>query len=346
MTNPEKIKFIKEFQRNYSLFQVIAYSEYNKRKIPEFSNEVDIGHPLFVYEPGSLGKIYYKSGELKEIFSKFGLMASNPDYSHKVIDKFTEVLEKIKPFFEKKKQVNNLEELKDLYELYLDFSYGEAAIWVIPLIESLPLEIREKALAVREKTERFGALRDELFDFNLNKIYPLLGRYSHFVHPKSVFLGMSADELIKEARKYIEGFLYFNGDIYFGDFNKILERLNIELEDNIHSKSDNFVKGQCACQGIVKGKAKLIFTNEDISKVNKGDIIVSPMTRPDFMIAIEKAAGIVTDEGGITCHAAIVSREFQIPCVVGTSYATQIFKDGDIIEIDADKGIVRRIEEK
>ena len=58
---------------------------------------------------------------------------------------------------------------------------------------------------------------------------------------------------------------------------------------------------------------------------------------------MKKAAAIVTDEGGITSHAAIVSRELGIPCVIGTKFATKVFKDGDLIEVDADKGIVRKI---
>ena len=61
------------------------------------------------------------------------------------------------------------------------------------------------------------------------------------------------------------------------------------------------------------------------------------------MLACRKAAAIVTDEGGITSHAAIVSRELGIPCIVGTQYATKILKDGDLVEVDANKGTVKKI---
>lgn len=81
----------------------------------------------------------------------------------------------------------------------------------------------------------------------------------------------------------------------------------------------------------------------DNKKVKKGDILVSPMTTSAFMPAIKKATAIVTDEGGITCHAAIVSRELNTPCIIGTKIATQVLKDGDIVEVDANKGIVRLI---
>ena len=68
------------------------------------------------------------------------------------------------------------------------------------------------------------------------------------------------------------------------------------------------------------------------------------MTTPDFVPAMKKAAAIVTEQGGITSHAAIVSRELGVPCVIGTKIATRVLKDGDLVEVDANKGIVRKVE--
>lgn len=67
------------------------------------------------------------------------------------------------------------------------------------------------------------------------------------------------------------------------------------------------------------------------------------MTTPDYFPAMKKASGIVTDEGGITCHAAIVARELKIPCIIATNIATQVIKDGDLLELDTKQGIVRKI---
>jgi len=67
------------------------------------------------------------------------------------------------------------------------------------------------------------------------------------------------------------------------------------------------------------------------------------MTTPDFVPAMKLAAAFVTDEGGIGCHAAILARELKVPCVIGTRFATQVFKDGDMVEVDAEKGIVKKI---
>ena len=101
------------------------------------------------------------------------------------------------------------------------------------------------------------------------------------------------------------------------------------------------LKGIIACRGKISGTAKIVLTKEDMHKVKKGDIIIASMTRPEIMPAIAKAAAIVTDEGGITSHAAIVSRELHIPCVLATKDATKVFKDGDVVEVDADKGVVK-----
>lgn len=103
----------------------------------------------------------------------------------------------------------------------------------------------------------------------------------------------------------------------------------------------NELHGKIATQGRVVGKVKIIRTMRDLEKVEINDIIVSSMTTPEFTSAIEQASGFITDEGGITCHAAIISREFHIPCIVGTKIATSTLKDGQIVELDAFNGVVR-----
>lgn len=117
------------------------------------------------------------------------------------------------------------------------------------------------------------------------------------------------------------------------------------LKDEI--KDNTMLKGTIANKGIKVGKVKLLAHGENmvtqIYEMEKGDILVTGNTRPDMMLALEKASAVVTDEGGICSHAAIVSRELGIPCIIGTVRATKMFKDGDIIEVDANNGIVKRI---
>ena len=87
----------------------------------------------------------------------------------------------------------------------------------------------------------------------------------------------------------------------------------------------------------------MLYSSDDINKVLRGDILVATMTFPNYVPAMEKAAAFVTDEGGILCHAAIIAREMRKPCIIGTKIATKVFKDGDKVEVDATKGIVRKI---
>lgn len=103
------------------------------------------------------------------------------------------------------------------------------------------------------------------------------------------------------------------------------------------------IHGTSANPGQARGMVKQVLSPKDMKKFKKGDILVAYMTDPGVVPAMKKAGAIVTDVGGITCHAAIVSREFDIPCIIGTKIATQVLKDGMMVEVDANRGIVRKI---
>jgi len=103
------------------------------------------------------------------------------------------------------------------------------------------------------------------------------------------------------------------------------------------------LKGQIVFKKDASGPARIVLKKKDLPTIQKGEILVTIMTNPDFVPYLSKVAGIVTDYGGITCHASIISREMKIPCIVGTKIATQIFKNGDIIKIDSDNQNVKKI---
>ena len=98
------------------------------------------------------------------------------------------------------------------------------------------------------------------------------------------------------------------------------------------------LEGVAASPGIASGKIKIVDSLEDLQKIIKGDILVTKMTNPDMVVTMQKSAAIVTDEGGLTSHASIVSREMGIPCVVGTQEATTRLKNGEIITVDGFSG--------
>ena len=107
----------------------------------------------------------------------------------------------------------------------------------------------------------------------------------------------------------------------------------------------NSIKGQCAYPGKATGRIKRVDFKTDMKNFNKGDILLSRSTNPEIIMAMEKAAAIITDMGGISCHAAIVSREMKKPCIIGTKIATKVLKEGDLVEVDAEKGIVTVLEQ-
>ncbi len=120
-----------------------------------------------------------------------------------------------------------------------------------------------------------------------------------------------------------------------------------EFLDIILGKEDKKeLTGMTACEGFAKGKVKVLLDANEGKKMEKGNILVTTMTTPDFVPFMGKAAAIITDEGGVTCHAAIVSREMGIPCIVGTDNATEILKDGDLVEVDATNRIIKKIIEE
>ncbi len=106
------------------------------------------------------------------------------------------------------------------------------------------------------------------------------------------------------------------------------------------------LRGFTACLGTATGPVKIIESAEEINKIQEGDILVAVMTRPDYLPAMKKAAGFITDEGGITCHAAIVAREMQKPCIIGTKIATKTLKDGDLVSVRANHGVVQVLQKK
>lgn len=116
------------------------------------------------------------------------------------------------------------------------------------------------------------------------------------------------------------------------------------LEDEtVETAYADEIKGSTAFPGKARGNVCVVNSSEDIPKMRNGDILVSIATSPSIVVAMKKAAAIITDEGGLTCHAAIVSRELRIPCVVGTKIATSALKDGDEIEVNADTGNICRV---
>lgn len=103
------------------------------------------------------------------------------------------------------------------------------------------------------------------------------------------------------------------------------------------------LKGVIGSKGKVKGVVRIILEEKEFPNFQEGEILVTEETRPTFVTIMRKAKAVVTNTGGVLCHAAIISRELQIPCLVGVHGATKALKTGDEIEVDAEKGVVTKL---
>ncbi len=136
----------------------------------------------------------------------------------------------------------------------------------------------------------------------------------------------------------LEGDAIFHGEDaarIIADANRIILKTNVPVTQ---------VKGVCASKGKATGRAVVVFEQKEFGRVQDGDILFTMMTRPEFLPVMHRAAAFVCDEGGLTSHAAIVAREMGKPCVVATKIGTRVFKEGDIVEVDANTGIVKLLE--
>ena len=152
---------------------------------------------------------------------------------------------------------------------------------------------------------------------------------------------------IKTIKRRKNGAVVYYGQGYsseeYVDFEKTkTEILNIADTESVSTE----IKGNSACAGKLKGTVKIVLSLKDFTKFKDGDVLVTSMTRPEFVPLMKKASAVITDEGGVTCHAAIISRELGLPCIIGTKNATRKLKDGDFVDVDANKGIIKILKQK
>jgi phosphohistidine swiveling domain-containing protein len=214
-------------------------------------------------------------------------------------------------------------------------------------LEEIKRNYKEPKLIEEKVPEELKELVEELKELNFfrtdrtDKNYEFLGEARPILEEAAKTIGVTFKELaFFDANSVIEGkpnrigvpfcYLYVNG-------RQVLQK---EPFFDFGKDKSKEVKGVVAYKGLVRGIVKIVRHPSEIEKVQKDDILVSQMTFPSFIAAMQKAAAFVTDEGSITCHAAIVAREMKKPCIIGTKNATKVLKDGDYVEVDANKGVV------
>jgi len=179
----------------------------------------------------------------------------------------------------------------------------------------------------------------------LKRFYPEFGDLVAYISWDEI-INSDIPSIQELKRRKTEGVILINDKIVGREeFIKLKKEENFELDEQIIPESKiKEVYGQTGFSGSVRGKARIIMKIEEMKDFIEGEILISYVTIPAYIPIMKKAAAFVTDEGGITCHAAIIARELKKPCVIGTKNATKIFRNGDYIEVNANKGIVKILE--
>ena len=257
------------------------------------------------------------------------LARENKNFIKKIKQTVLEKLKYIRPIYEKEKILNISKLKRFIRELEDGYPWFGAMWWFCQMDKVKLVRLNLKNIQrVRVLTDKLCDGSDTVIRKSLIKIYPRLGDLVTVLTTKEITSGKIPPkiELEKRYRSY-----FFGNDQLFVDktHSQIEKKFGIKFKVEVIKKIQQ-LKGNIAQKGIVRGYVRRVMGHKQINQVKKGEILVSPMTIPDFLPAMKKAAAFVTDEGGIVCHAAIVARELKKPCIVGTKIATKILKDGDL----------------
>ena len=338
-------QYQKLFSRDFSLPSVEAWVRGESLNLKGWTKLVQPFLPYIITErTDDTVHFYYDLNGIAWVQNLLVKLAHNDSTFIPRIEKT--VLEKlnfIKPIYEKEQPINLPDLKRFLSELEAGYPWFEAMWWFFQMddetkIKGLNLENLAK---IRSLTDKLCNSSDTVVRKSLMKLYPHLKDLSSVLTTEEIKTGNIQSQEILEKR--YKGY-------FFAENHLLTELTKSKVEEilGIHFvkepiKKVRQISGSPAFRGVVRGFVRRVMGHKQITEMQEGEILVSPMTIPDFIPAIKKAAAIVTDEGGVLSHAAIVAREFEVPTVVGTSIASKRFKNGDIIEVNATEGKVNLI---
>jgi len=287
-----------------------------------------------------------KNPKIQEHIKNFDY--SNTNYAHNDPITKEKLLKEIKKYTGNKKLYEK--DLSVLENYTKNQKAKVASILKAHRLKDNPLWFFNKLTIWREVRKKYSIMAIYVFYSIMKVISERTGvseaylKYADFEELPGVFKGLVSNETLQKRKE--KGIIAVVNAFDY----KILEgEQAVSLKDELEGRLKGLEKGEIipgsvASRGYARGIAKVVLNKEDFGKLQEGEILVTGMTRPEFLPIIRKSAAIVTNEGGITCHAAIVSRELNKPCIIGTKNATQVIHDGDLIEVRANHGTVRILE--
>ncbi|MBU1203215.1 hypothetical protein KKH39_04215 [Patescibacteria group bacterium] len=333
----KKIVLEKEYTRDYPLIieqmwdKALSFGLYDNENPHKVKNIYYINDGMMEVWENRQAINWYK----EEIFRKNN---SDKNWFASRMDEYEGLLGKLENIWSQDKS-DSVELLKN----FINLATTGMKYFVIFYYTAMDDRNDKKILKIANRIRNKDVFFDKVDNFvrrSIEFIYPQSKGLANTLSIEDVDNMPTREEMEKRSHNFVVDMGRFASIVSLEDFalqNKNYQFVFENFDDN------QYVKGQVAFRGYAKGKIKILKKKNKIVDFNEGDILLSPMTTPDFVSAMKKAAAIVTDEGGIVCHAAILARELKIPCVIGTKFATKVFKDGDMVEVDAEKGIIRKI---
>jgi len=235
--------------------------------------------------------------------------------------------------------LGSLQELKTYINDVQQYMEANVIYSYMALASDCELYLHDLSKKIRAE-DTFFSQTDTLIRNTLHHIYPSIAPFG-----ASICIDEIGDvpDILTLKQRFHSFYQCSDGQTFLGlseQFETTFPSLLFVLPEQA---DDNYVVGIIAHPGKITGKVVVVRRVNDISKIQQGDVVISPMTIPSLVSGLKRAGAIVTDEGGLLCHASVISRELHIPCIIATQHATHIFNDGDMVEVNAYNGIVRKI---
>lgn len=337
----------KIFERERPLMYMLIWHESDRDGLARFTNQKVKNTMQLVPPQGLAGSVWYEGSELAALEDEaLGQINADRELRDSMILHTKSQWGKVAPYLKKEKSLESIEELKSFYENLCSFWYAMNTVYFrLPDHENLNPEFARAMADIRDETQQYTPDMSVILVDAVKTLLPEYAEFAHIISPyEAVRLAQEKDEeLIRvlETRKN-EGAFIFEGTIRpMSELSVTLKQHGLMFESA--AQDTEVLTGAIAYKGYAKGIARVITSREQLKDVQEGEILVAALTEPDYVPAMQRAAAFVTDEGGVISHTAIIAREMKKPCVIGTKFATKVFKNGDVVEVDAEKGIVRII---
>ncbi|MCA9351839.1 hypothetical protein KC866_00400 [Patescibacteria group bacterium] len=347
--NSNKTILSKIFAREKTLFYFSMWNDSDRLGWEDFLGYT-IQNNLFIIKPkGKKSSVWYSLDELAYMEQQAEMALAEPDFMTKIQRRFEYEWPFLVAYLNGNQKIETCDDLLDYYQHLTTWWSAMVPIFELPNKENINDDVRKLIIQYRQQSEKYTERMNELFIEFWEKKFPQYQDILFFVQPHEaahIAKGEVNESYIAEIRKRVNGCYLFNGNIILEDtIDDVLQQHNLVLEQQ-EVKETHQLLGTATyhTHETVTGIVRVIKNLTQISQFKSGEILVTEMTNPNCVPIMKKATAIITDEGGLMCHAAIVSREIKVPCIIGTRNATQVLRDGDLVEIDADNGVVRKVQ--